>query len=245
MTEQSGFVKANKKVPLVKGARDKTVIKPLAEIQSQVELNKQNVQMLSNNVGQMVNSLATNMNNIITDLRIKNNYLTLQLSATQTLLRKIYEDGVPVVKVDFDDLLLAEIEKIELKKRNASEKQFDKENNYHDVDRPVQEKDIVIINVKCVDKDNNEIKDFKLDYFPCPIDKELPVIPTLIQNLMGMRPGCKKDFSIKFDDTYIDKKHIGKEYMFSVELVKVKEKIVVEKKEDKKEETKDENNNVK
>ena len=95
---------------------------------------------------------------------------------------------------------------------------------FSEVERPVREMDMVIVDFECFE-DGKPIKDMKASEYPAEIGTNT-LIPELENALKGVAKGEGKEVTVKFPDKYHNKELAGKEVLFRVKVKAVKEKIL-------------------
>ena len=94
---------------------------------------------------------------------------------------------------------------------------------FSEVERPVREMDMVIVDFECFE-DGKPIKDMKASEYPAEIGTNT-LIPELENALKGVAKGEEKEVTVKFPDKYHNKELAGKDVLFRVKVKAVKEKI--------------------
>ena len=102
--------------------------------------------------------------------------------------------------------------------------------SWHIVDRPAQENDRVTISFSGTSENENftdgRVEDFQV---VCGSKK---MIPGFEDNLVGLKTGANKIFSVTFPEDYDNKKLAGKAAEFEVDVIKVEEPVLPEIDED-------------
>lgn len=95
------------------------------------------------------------------------------------------------------------------------------------VDRPARNEDKVEVNFE-VKRDNIVIEGGKGDKYPLVLGKG-SMIPGFEEQIVGLKAGDKKTFSLKFPEPYMQESLAGKEAQFDVEVLGVYERTLPEK----------------
>jgi len=95
---------------------------------------------------------------------------------------------------------------------------------FSEVERPVREMDMVIVDFECFE-DGKPIKDMKASEYPAEIGTNT-LIPELENALKGAAKGEEREVVVKFTDEYHNKGLAGKEVLFRIKIKTVKEKIL-------------------
>ena len=122
---------------------------------------------------------------------------------------------------------------MQIKKEEISVSEADVENGvemlrernayFSEVERPVREMDMVIVDFECFEN-GKPIRDMKASEYPAEIGTNT-LIPELENALKGVAKGEEKEVTVKFPDKYHNKELAGKEVLFRVKVKAVKEKI--------------------
>ncbi len=149
------------------------------------------------------------------------------------------DDGEFIYTAEFEiypDVSLAGIEQIEITRPvaevtdkdldNMIEKLREQRKEWQEVQREAQEKDQVTINFSGVSEGEN-FTNGKVEDFQVEIGAK-QMIPGFEDNLIGLKAGDKKTFTVTFPEEYGNEKLAGKEAEFEIEVIKVEESVIPE-----------------
>src|SRR4030067_1588071 len=108
--------------------------------------------------------------------------------------------------------------------KNGEEMLRERNAYFSEVERPVREMDMVIVDFECFE-DGKPIKDMKASEYPAEIGTNT-LIPELENALKGAAKGDESEVVVKFTDEYHNKGLAGKEVLFRIKIKTVKEKIL-------------------
>lgn len=96
--------------------------------------------------------------------------------------------------------------------------------HFSDVERPAQEKDLVIIDFEGF-SDGRPVENAKASEHPVVIGTN-SLVPDLENALKGMKKGDEKEVNVRFPEEYKHKELSGKEALFKVKVKGVRERVV-------------------
>jgi len=151
---------------------------------------------------------------------------TLSPTAGEDFIYTLTFEVTPKVEVgDYHGLDIGEKAVIEVTEEDI-EKGIDgiRETNirFKEVDKPADDKDMVIIDFTAT-KNGKAVKGLKGTGYPVLIGETSPM-PGLDEALKGLSAGDKKDADLTFPENYSEKKLAGKDVVFHITVMAVKEK---------------------
>ncbi len=110
-------------------------------------------------------------------------------------------------------------EVVEMMQKNFSE--------VRDVDRPVNNTDIVVLDIEKLEDKNNVIPQEKFENSEVDLSNKM-TIQEFQDELPGLKKGDEKEISVKYADDYQDKKFAGAELKYKCVVKQVKERVLEE-----------------
>jgi len=238
--KQSGFQKAGaKNEPLAKGYRDKAVVIPVARLQAIVQALGNDVLQMDMNFRKIIANTTSYVSENTTKLNRAVADLTLQIAGTQEYLvremawvKEILLSLNPEKCMSVEDLeesekkekkaLVDKINDLQKDKMREIEKQVNEKLNLVEVDRPVEEGDIV--NLKYVGKlDGVEFEGGSNDNELIQVGAG-QVFEGFEQALIGAEKNKPGVIHVVFPEDYADEQLAGKEVDFDVEVLNIRVK---------------------